>query len=167
MTSIVTESVQEGEKGIQRQRKDKRVKKYLEQKRPKEKERLYDYRTCACLGYNMALKDGADRDLLDFLHREHQWAVDGLTNYDPAALVQLGYEVPASVFQRALFPTAQTPTVQVIPCHLHTRVYTDNRTRKAARGARPEAGEPACNDRHAKVAPQGRLTKPTPNQPRD
>ena len=128
--AIVTEIVQFGEKGIQRQRQDKRVKKYLAQKRPKEKERLYDYRTCACLGYNMALKDDAPKDLLDFLHQEHQWAVDRLTEYDPAALVQLGYKVPASVFQRDLFPTDQTPEVRLTPWHLNTRVYNKTHARK-------------------------------------
>lgn len=104
MIAIRTESVEEGQKGQQRYRTDKRVKKYLLAKRPKPgDERLLNYRTESCVGYNIAMKEGADRDVLDFIRAEHDWAVAELMKFMPDALVSLGYDVPVSTLQKDLF----------------------------------------------------------------
>ena len=102
--SFAQEAVQSGEKGQARYRIDKRVKRYLLAKRPPPRDdRLYNYRTEACVGHNEAIEDGADPDLIAFLRAEHDWALEQLLKYDPAALVGLGYDVPISSLQGDLF----------------------------------------------------------------
>ena len=103
------EAVQQGEKGMQRYRLDKRVKRYLLAKRPPARDdRLINYRTEACVGHNDAVKDGADPDLIAFLRAEYYWAVERLMEYDPRVLVSLGYDVPASKLQADLFDSQGT-----------------------------------------------------------
>lgn len=104
MSAINVEAVQAGEKGQERYRKDKRVKKYLLAKRPPAgNERILNYRTEARVGHWDASEDGADQDVIDFLRAEHDWAVDELMKFMPEALADLGYPVPASALQRDLF----------------------------------------------------------------
>lgn len=104
MNSFAAEAVQQGEKGRDRYRIDKRVKKYLMAKRPRPgDDRLLNYRTECCVGNWEARKDGADQDLLDFIRAEHDWAVEELMKFLPEALASLGYDVPFSKLQRDLF----------------------------------------------------------------
>lgn len=104
MSTITVEAVQTGEKGQERYRKDKRVKKYLLAKRPPPgNERLLNYRTEACVGHWEAREGGADQDVLDFIRAEHDWAVAELMKFMPDALLSLGYDVPVSALQRDLF----------------------------------------------------------------
>ena len=76
----MTERVRPGEKGVQRLRRDKRVRRYLQSKRPApdDLERVTTYRTEACLGANMACEDGADADVLAELVGEYRWALSTL-----------------------------------------------------------------------------------------
>lgn len=100
------EFIQVGDKSMQRWRTDKRVKRYLREKRPiSDDDRLYNYRTVACIGYNKAVEDKADPALLEFLESEYLWAVDRLMRFDPASMARLGYDVPKSLLQIELFPT--------------------------------------------------------------
>lgn len=104
MSTISIEAVQTGEKGPERYRKDKRVKKYLLAKRPPAgDDRLLNYRTEARVGHWEANQDGADLDVISFLRAEHDWAVSELMRFMPEALVSLGYDVPVSALQGELF----------------------------------------------------------------
>jgi hypothetical protein len=89
------ELVQVGEKCLQRQRVDKRVASYVQEKRPPANDhpRIYNYRTATCLACNEARAEGVDPDLMRFLEAEHMWAVARLMEFDPKALVSLGYPV--------------------------------------------------------------------------
>ena len=109
MNPFSSEAVQQGERGRDRYRTDKRVKKYLLAKRPRPgDDRLLNYRTECCVGYREAERDGADRDLLIFIRAEHDWAVEELMKFLPDALVSLGYDVPFSKLQRDLFGSPPT-----------------------------------------------------------
>lgn len=109
MSTFAQEAVQPGEKCMERYRKDKRVKRYLLAKRPEFGDRLFNYRTEACVGHYEAVKDGAEPELIAFLRAEHDWAVEQLMSYAPNALVSLGYKVPVSRLQRDLFGTEEQP----------------------------------------------------------
>lgn len=83
MIGIPCERAQ-GEKGANRWRKDRRVRQYLLSMRPEPgTERIVSYRTEACVGYNMALDDGAGSDVLEFLASEYAWAVAELREMYP------------------------------------------------------------------------------------
>ena len=93
---IKTETVADGEKGADRYRTDKRIKRWLLAKRPsfarKDRNRaandfvqqVVNYRTEACLAVNLATEAGADADVLDFLRAEHAWALAYLEEHTPA-----------------------------------------------------------------------------------
>jgi hypothetical protein len=107
--SIAAEAVQQGEKGRDRYRTDKRVKKYLLAKRPRPgDDRLLNYRTECCVGHWEARRDGAEQDILDFIGAEHDWAVEELMKFIPEALLSLGYDVPFSKLQGDLFGSSDT-----------------------------------------------------------
>jgi len=80
------ESVQAGEKGIARLRRDKRIKKYLQSKRPPRGELLFNYRSEALLGANQAYLDGADPEVRKFLLGELDWAIIQLLEYAPDSM---------------------------------------------------------------------------------
>lgn len=111
MSTITVEAVQAGEKGRERYRSDKRVKKYLLAKRPPSgNDRIISYRTEACVGHWHATKDGADQDVLDFIRAEYYWAVEELLKFMPEVLVSLRYPVPFERLQRDLFDTPPAAT---------------------------------------------------------
>ncbi len=85
MTGPAVEVVCAGEKGIARQRADRRVKRWLAAKRPvaDEVDRLTSYRTEACVGYNGAVAEGALADVVAFLEAEHAWAMERLRAVAP------------------------------------------------------------------------------------
>lgn len=79
------ETVQEGEKGQQRYRTDKALKKYLLAKRPRETEteRIISYRTETVLGVRKAMEEGAPHDIVDQLRAEYEWALAQLEEQRP------------------------------------------------------------------------------------
>lgn len=81
----VVEQVQPGEKGIQRQRQDPRIKKYLQAKRPPEDEtqQIISYRTETNVAFNEAVADDANAEITDFLHGENEWAMARLRQLAP------------------------------------------------------------------------------------
>lgn len=85
------ETVQPGEKGPQRYRTDKRVKRYLLAKRPdpSKLEQLINYRTEACVACNRAEEDRAAQDVREFLLEEYDWAVSELAMRSPDVLISL------------------------------------------------------------------------------
>ena len=91
------ERVQEGEKGVQRQRKDKALKKYLLAKRPpvSKPDQVISYRTEATVGYNKAVTDGAPQEILDALRREADWAENFLLEHRPSVRASfMGFKEP-------------------------------------------------------------------------
>jgi hypothetical protein len=89
--SAAVECVQPGEKGSQRWRQDKRVKRYLCAKRPDpaDVQRLISYRTEACVAANTCAD--ADTDVRELIISEYEWALRELALRDPATLRSLGY----------------------------------------------------------------------------
>jgi hypothetical protein len=96
------EQVQAGEKGPERYREDPRMKRYLLAKRPDDPQRMYDYRTAACVAYNDAVEANEPRDILDFLRAEHDWAFSQLPAESQAQLLAMADDVdePASPSQK-------------------------------------------------------------------
>ena len=91
LSPLGIEQVQPGEKGDQRYRKDKRVRRWLLAKRPPEDatQQIISYRTETCLACNRAEAKGADEDVLDFLIGEYEWALARLRALAPHVLVSL------------------------------------------------------------------------------
>jgi hypothetical protein len=92
MSAPKVEQVQSGEKGAERYRSDKRVKRFLLAKRPEvDSERLINYRTECCVACHAAAGADAAADIQAFLLGEYQWAVRELAIHKPAVLKSLGY----------------------------------------------------------------------------
>lgn len=96
---IANELVGADEHGMHRLRRDPRVRRWLLAKRPtfgrKERgsddfvQQVIDYRTQACLGFNLAAEAGADDDVLDFLEGEHDWSMGQIRDLAPEVFARL------------------------------------------------------------------------------
>lgn len=89
---MTVEKVQPGEKGGERLRRDKSVKRYLLAKRPEvERQQIIDYRSQTRVAVHHARKDGADRRVQAVVLSEYRWAVQTLRRIAPEVLESLGY----------------------------------------------------------------------------